>query len=310
MNTKKKIRQQFADTMLEIGKKNKNLVVLVSDISHGLLKKFDKECKNQYYNLGICEQAIVSTAAGLAKVGFNTVIHTIAPFLIERSYEQIKLGFGYQKIGANFVSVGGTYDYTKLGCTHHSYSDFSLLSHFPSCNIFVPGSAKEFDALFKKNYKKKEINYFRLTEFPHNLDCKINNDGQATKLLNGKDITLVCVGNKLKEGWEAYKELKNKISIELLYYNCVKPIDKKKLLLSARKTKKIIIIEEFSSEGGFFHQCLKVLAKEKNILSESIAIKPFIHDYGSYEYLNLKSGVNKKNIIKKIRKLCKNEKTN
>ncbi len=305
MKKTKKLRQQFADTVLHEGKKNKNLIVLVSDISHGILQDFNKKCKNQFFNVGICEQGIVNVAAGFAKVGYNMVVHTITPFLIERSYEQIKLDFGYQKQGLNLISVGGTYDYSKLGCTHHSYSDFSLLNHLPNCKIFTPGSAKEFDVLFKRNYKKRQINYFRLTEHSHQFNFKFNNNGKATKIKTGKDITVVCVGNKLKEGIEIFKELNDKISLEILYYNCLKPIDEETLLKSVKKTKKLLVIEEFSSEGGFYHQCLKLLSKEKNFISESISVKPFIHEYGSYDFLNKKSGIHKLNILNKIKKLKK-----
>ena len=144
----KNIRQEFADTMLEVGKKNPNLIVMVSDISHGVLKPFAKSCPNQYYNIGICEQSIVNMASGLSKLNLIPVVHTIAPFIVERSYEQIKLDFGYQKLGVNIITVGGSFDYSKLGCSHHCYTDVSLMSHFSQSCIFIPGSAKEFNLLF------------------------------------------------------------------------------------------------------------------------------------------------------------------
>ena len=120
----KKLRNVFAETMLNLGKKNKKLVVIVGDISHGILKPFAKKFPKRYYNIGICESATVNMAAGLSKVGLNPVVHTIAPFLIERAYEQIKLDFGYQKLDVNLVSVGGSFDYSKLECSHHCYMMF------------------------------------------------------------------------------------------------------------------------------------------------------------------------------------------
>ena len=131
----KKIRNQFADTVLEIGSKNKKVVIFVGDISHGIMQPFAKKFPNRYYNIGICEPAMVNVAAGLSKSGLIPIVHTIAPFLIERSYEQIKLDFGYQKLPVNLVSVGSSYDYSKLGCSHHCYSDFALMSQFENCNI-------------------------------------------------------------------------------------------------------------------------------------------------------------------------------
>ena len=90
----KKLRQVFADTMHELGSIDKNLVVMVGDISHGILQPFAKENPDRYFNIGICEPAMVNLASGFSKVGLNPVVHTIAPFLTERSYEQIKLDFG------------------------------------------------------------------------------------------------------------------------------------------------------------------------------------------------------------------------
>ena len=80
--------------------------------------------------MGICEPSIMSMASGLSISGMIPVVHTIAPFVIERAYEQIKLDFGYQKLGINIITVGGSFDYSKLGCSHHCYTDVSLMSHF------------------------------------------------------------------------------------------------------------------------------------------------------------------------------------
>jgi len=102
---RKSIRQQFADTMLDVGKEDPNLAVLVGDISHFILQPFAQACPGRYYNVGICEQTILSMAAGMSKIGFHPVVHTIAPFLIERGFEQIKLDFCYQKIPGNIITV-------------------------------------------------------------------------------------------------------------------------------------------------------------------------------------------------------------
>ena len=308
MDINKKLRNQFADTMLEIGKKDKKLIVMVSDISHGILQSFNKSCKGQFYNVGICEQAIVNIAAGLKKVGLHPVVHTIAPFMIERCYEQIKLDFGYQNIGINLISVGGTYDYSKLGSTHHCYTDFSLLNHLPNCKIFVPGSAKEFDVMFKQNYKNNFINYFRLTEFPHKIQINYSRKrlGKAIKINNGSKLTIIAVGPKLGIAQSVTRKLmKMKVSVDLIYYNCIKPFDQITFLKSVRKTKKFFLIEEFSSEGGFYGECLKLLKKNRNIISDHVGVKPFVHSYGSKDYLDSISGLNEKNIIFKIKKLLR-----
>ena len=138
----KSIRQQFADTMLAVGKKDTRLAVLVGDISHFLLKPFAAACPGRYYNIGICEPAMMSMAAGLAKAGLRPVVHTIAPFLVERSFEQMKLDFCYQGLGGSVVTLGSAFDYSNLGCSHHCYGDFALMKTLPGSQIVYPGSAE------------------------------------------------------------------------------------------------------------------------------------------------------------------------
>ena len=158
----KKIREQFADTMLELGKKDPRLVVMVGDISHGILQPYAKACPGRYYNIGICEPTIINMAAGLNKTNLIPVVHTIAPFITERAYEQIKLDFGYQNLSINIVSVGGAFDYSQLGCSHHCYTDVSLMSHFKRGIVVIPGTSFEFHKLFTDAYDNGLINYFKI----------------------------------------------------------------------------------------------------------------------------------------------------
>ena len=104
--------------------------------------------------------SIVNLAAGLSKVGLIPFVHTIAPFLIQRSYEQIKLDFGYQKLNINLISVGSSFDYSKLGCSHHCYEDVGNLKHFKKSRIFIPGSSKELNKMLMKNYQKIILTIF------------------------------------------------------------------------------------------------------------------------------------------------------
>ncbi len=156
----KTMRQQFVDTMINIGKTDSNLVVLVGDISHFIFQSFAKACPGRYYNVGICEPTIISMAAGLAKTGLYPVAHTIAPFIIERSFEQLKLDFCYQQLGGSIVTVGSVFDYSNLGCTHHCYGDFALLKTLQNTEIIYPACPNEFDTLFRQTYKNNNLTLF------------------------------------------------------------------------------------------------------------------------------------------------------
>ena len=302
----KKIRQQFADTVFSIGKKNNKIVVFVGDISHGIMQPFAKRFPDRYYNIGICEPAMVNVAAGLSKMGLIPIVHTITPFLIERSFEQIKLDFGYQKLPINLVSVGATFDYSKLGCSHHSYSDLAIISQFENSQFFYPGSAFEFDVLFKQSYQKNKINYFRVSDFSHNLSLNKNKIklGKGIKIKNGKDLTIVCAGSFLDDAIEVYEILKKKkIEAEIIYLHTLKPIDQKMIQKSANKTKKILILDSFNLNGGLTSICMNFLKNINNLKIENISIERFIHDYGSYKNLKNKAGFNNTNILSKVKRL-------
>jgi len=304
----KKIRQQFADTVLEVGVKDKKLVVMVADISHGIMQPFAKKCSNRYYNIGICEPSIVNMAAGLSKSGLNPVVHTIAPFITERAFEQLKLDFGYQKQNLNLVSVGGSFDYSKLGCTHHCYTDVSLFSHFKDASIMIPGSSEEFDVLFKKNYKKKNIKYFRIPENSHEITFKKKQIvfGKAIKVTDGKHLTIVVTGTQLKNAIEAKNILfKQGYSVEILYYHTIRPFDHLKLRASLKKTKRLLTIEELSAHGGLYDQCIRSTIGINGIKTKQLAIFDFIRGYGSYEDLCSRAGLNTLNIVTKALKLIK-----
>lgn len=134
------MRKQFVQTVEAIIKKNKNIFLILGDIGVFGFRNTFKNKKNQIINIGILEQATISFAAGLSKMGLIPIVHTIATFLVERAIEQIKIDFGYQKLGGNLVSVGASYDYASLGSTHHCPADINLIKNIPNAEIIVPGT--------------------------------------------------------------------------------------------------------------------------------------------------------------------------
>ncbi len=294
------LRPVFAKTMMDLGSVDENLVVIVGDISHGLLGEFRKAFPNRYFNIGICEPAMVGVAAGMSKVGLNPVIHTIAPFLIERAYEQIKLDFGYQKISGNFISVGSAFDYSKLGCSHHSYADVSLICHLPNSQVFLPGSPVEFEVLFEEAYKQEKINYFRLTENSHNveIDRKMIKVGAGIKLCEGTSLTLITTGAMLRNCMLAAEDLENiGQSVEILYFPTIKPFDDEIVRESLRKTRRFVSVEEISSHDGLHNLVLKASLGLEGIKGQQIAITDFIGGYGTYNEIQERAGLARHHIV-------------
>ncbi len=294
------LRKIFAEVVTNQAKVDSRVVTIVGDISHGIFSEMRKSSPDRYFNIGICEPGMVSIAAGLASQGLIPVVHTIAPFLIERSYEQIKLDFSYQKLGGNFISVGGAFEYSKLGCTHHCYTDYSLISKFPNSQVFFPGSEEEFKTLFLDNYDNGLLNYFRLTEFPHDIEMSSKIlSGKAQKIRTGKKITIaVCGGAVLSRASEASDKLNaNGIDLDLLYFHTLKPLDVSTVIESVRQTRKLLVVEENYETDGLFTAITSAIRGEFTYHARTLAISDFIRDYGSYEYLVERAGLSVHDIV-------------
>lgn len=302
----KKIREEFADTMLKVGPQDPRLVVMVGDISHGILQPYAKACPGRYYNIGICEPTIVNMAAGLSKTGLIPVIHTIAPFITERAYEQIKLDLGYQKLSANIISVGGAFDYAQLGCSHHCYTDVSLISHLKRGVVVVPGSPLEFNKLFKDIYANGLINYFRLPDRSHGVDFKPEDIrfGKGIRVREGKDATIAVIGTQLTTVLAAVDQLAGLgVSVEVLYFHTMKPFDSELLRASVMKTRRFLTVEELSAHDGLFNLCLRASIGINDVVTDQIAIEDFVHGYGSYDELCIRVGMSPDGITRSILRL-------
>lgn len=301
----KEMRQEFADTLIEVGKVDKNLIVLVGDISHFRLLPFSAACPGRYYNVGICEPTIVNMAAGLSMLGFYPVVHTIAPFIVERSYEQIKLDFCYQKLGVNIVTVGSAFDYSTLGCTHHCYVDFALLRPLPGVQIFFPASPIEFNTLFRQSYNNNLVSYFRIPKSTHDFVFTpgVLTAGKGIRVRQGEDVTIVVTGPQLKTALEAADYLKKDgCSADVLYLHTIKPFDWQLVCKCAKNTKRIITIEEHSLHGGLCDEVLRATRDIDGLRHSFIAIPDMlVRDYGSYADMCELLGFTSANIVQKIK---------
>lgn len=134
------MRRKFGKVINELAKKDKKIVLLVGDIGYGIFDDFRTENPNQFYNLGICEQSIISFASGLALEGYKPWVYTITPFLIERPFEQIKLDINQQRANVKLI---GFADYPTLGPSHSELNDKKLMKLFNNIKSFFPRDSKE-----------------------------------------------------------------------------------------------------------------------------------------------------------------------
>ena len=236
------MRKQFVKTISKLFKKDKKIVILLGDIGVFGFRNLFKYNSKRIYNIGILEQSMISLAAGLSNEGMKPIIHTIAPFIVNRAYEQLKIDFGYNKLNGNFVSIGASYDYASLGCTHHCPEDINLMHNIPNMQIVVPGNSEEFNDLFHQSYNKKNPTYYRISDHENDKKFKVK-FGKSNYINNKSNITIVAIGPVLNN----ICPLIEKYKLNLIYLTTIRPFDHNTFKKILKKNSSVLIIEPFYS---------------------------------------------------------------
>ena len=267
------MRKEFAQVMATELATNPNSILLLGDIGVFAHRESFANYPERVFNIGILEQSMVSFAAGFAIEGFTPTIHTIAPFLVERAFEQIKIDFGYQNLAGNLVSVGGSLDYSALGATHHCPGDVAMLLNIPNAEIYVPGTAKEFSNLFIGAGRNDKISYFRLSESSNSASSDLEFQ-KGLRIKEGKLLTVIAVGPML----DLVKEATFDMDVSILYYNSISPFDKE-LLRANIDSGKLFIVEPFYENT--LSVVIQPILSDRFVMLRSKGIpRNFITNYG------------------------------
>jgi len=232
------MRRQFRDTIMALAAQNDKIVLILGDTSVYLFNDFKEKYPDRFYNMGICENTLVSVAAGLSSQGFFPFVHAIAPFVTERSFEQIKLDMGYNQFGGNIVTCGASFDYAWDGATHHCYTDLAILRMLPGVEAIQPGSRRELDILIRSQYNNGRATYFRLSDHPHDIDTPVKFGKGILLKGSAAKVTVMTAGPILGNVMEACQDLE----VNLVYFHTIKPIDR--WLISKFKGTKILVIHD------------------------------------------------------------------
>lgn len=273
------MRKQFRDTILELAEKDPRIAIILGDVSVYLFKSFQDKYPDRFHNMGICENTLISVGAGMSAMGFNPFVHTITPFITERSYEQIKLDMCYNRFGGNIVSCGASFDYAWDGATHHCYTDLAILRLLPGMEVLQPGSAKELDVLLRTQYNNGQSTYFRLSDHPHNIDLDIEFGKGIVIRDAGAKITVMTAGPILGNVMAACVDL----DVNLVYFHTIKPMDRE-LVERYRHTEIMVVHDAFG-----LHEAIN----EVSGLSSTYYGLPdaFCSWYGTLENIRAKIGL-------------------
>ncbi|WP_156213148.1 transketolase family protein [Lentzea aerocolonigenes] len=240
------MRQAFVRTVNEEIDRDPRIAVVTAVISSN---EFPQE-NERVVDVGIREQTMVGVAGGLALAGLRPVVHSYAPFLVERPYEQIKLDIGHQEVGAVFVSIGASYDDPAWGRTHQSPGDVALFDTLPGWTVHVPGHPDEVTPLLRQALKDDNRVYVRLS-LHENTQAYPVGEG-FTALRHGKRGVVLAVGPMLDRVMKAVDS--ENADVTVLYASTIRPFDSDGLLKAVRDTDHadVMVVEPYL-EGTSAH---------------------------------------------------------
>jgi len=215
------MRTVFAETASALLDEDPLAAVVLAEISSDMFGKAAARHPDRVLNVGIREQLMVSVGGGLALAGMRPIVHTYAPFLVERAYEQVKLDLAHQGVHAVLVSIGASYDGARSGRTHQAPEDVALLDSVPGFSVVVPGHPAEVEALLRGAFGALDggSTYMRLST-EANLEARpVSASLQVIR--SGRRAVVVAVGPMLSPVLEAVADL----DVTVAYATTVRPFD-------------------------------------------------------------------------------------
>jgi transketolase len=306
------MRNIFVKKIIEHSKKNRNLYFLSADLGFNSFEILKDELKERFITVGVAENNMAGIAAGLALQNKDVYMYSIVPFIIFRSFEQIRNNICHNNLNVKIIGGGGGFSYGDQGISHNTSEDLSITRVLPNLKVFTPSTKSEVEYVFDYCFKNNGPAYFRLGKVPEfNFEIKNNvKIGDGITIKKGKDILIFSCGNIIEEVNFATNSLKEeKINCELISYPCIKPINEKFILKKINKINKIVIVEENSVIGGFGSAIMDILSKNsiaKKLLHIGLSDKPH-GKIGNQNYLRKINNLDKISIFKNILKFA-NEK--
>lgn len=307
-------RQSYGETLVKLGKENKQIIVFDADLSAATYTNmFAKEYPERFFNMGIAEQNMMSTAAGMSTCGKIAFVSTFAMFASGRAYDQIRNSIAYPKLNVKICATHAGVTVGEDGATHQMVEDINLMRGLPNMTVICTSDDTQTRWATEEISKINGPVYLRLcrlaTPIIYNQSQKFE-FGKAIQIGEGTDATVFATGVTVSEALEAQKELKQKgIDIRVIDMHTIKPIDEEMIIKCAKETKKLISVEDHSIIGGLGSAISEVLTDKYPKKLERLGIQDRFGKSGSAKELLDYFGINSKKIFDNLyKKLDKTEK--
>lgn len=301
-------RDAYGEALRELGGLNRDIVVLDADLS-GSTKTaiFKKEFPERFFNVGIAEQNLIGTAAGLAAAGKVPFASTFAMFATGRAFEIIRNSVCYPNLNVKIAATHAGLMVGEDGATHQALEDVSIMRSLPNMVVLSPADGVEAKQCIYKAAEYKGPVYIRLGRskvpviFDENYKFEI---GKGVELKEGKDITIIAAGVMVEKALIAADKLSEEnISARVINMSTIKPIDKDIIIKAANETKGIVTVEEHSVIGGLGSAVSEVVVGNLPTYVEKIGTMDTFGESGDGNKLLEKYGLSVENIINKSKKI-------
>ena len=310
MNMDKKIatRQSYGEKLTQLGKINKDILVLDADLATATKTElFKKEFPNRFFDMGIAEQDMISTAAGMATCGKIPYASTFAMFAAGRAYDQIRNSVCYPNLNVKICATHAGVSVGEDGATHQMLEDIGMMRALPNMTVMSVSDDVETKWAVEEISKLNGPVYLRLCRLASPVIYEENQKfeiGKGIQIGEGTDATVISTGLMVSEAIKAKEELEQKgINIRVVDIHTIKPIDRELIVKCAKETKRIVTIEDHSIIGGLGTAVCEVLSEEYPCKVTRLGMQDTFGKSGKAEKLLEYFGLDKNGIIKEIEKM-------
>jgi transketolase len=308
MNNKENLsmRDAFINKIYDLAKQDREVMIVSADMGAPALDKFRLDLGNQFLNVGIAEENMISVASGLASEGKKPYTMAIMPFTTSRCHEFVKLNLGLMKIPVRIIGIGTGFGYDDSGPTHHTTEDIAIMRAIPNLTIFSPADSIAAEKFAEISYRQDKPAYIRLDRKiqPQIYDENESFETGFKEIKQGSDMCIISTGNMVHEAVKIAKKLEESgKSVGIIDLYRLKPVNQIITNILSRYSK-IISLEEHILDGGFGSIVAELITDNfLQLKLKRIGIKDYVYCYGGRENIQRYCKIDIDSVINEIEKL-------